>query len=115
MTLKLSPSSKPKKKSSGPVQSMDEARLAGLEEWITKKVLPLPANGWVGKGNFAEFADFPRIMDLARAGLLNEGKRLARISLLLQTEEQREKLDFASCRLNLPKIRVKAVGENSGH
>ncbi len=99
---------KPKKKSTGPIQSMDEARLAALGKWITEKVLPPPANGWVSKGNFTEFADFPHIMDLARAGLLGEGKRLARTSLLLQTEKQREELNFASCRLNLPKIRVKA-------
>ena len=100
---------KPKKKSAGPVQSMDEARLATLEKWITEKVLPPPANGWVGKGNFAEFADFPRIMELAGAGLLDDGKRLSRISLLLQAEQQREKLDFASCRLNSPKLSVKEV------
>ncbi len=75
-------------------------------------MLPPPANGRVAKGDFAEFADFPRIMDLARAGLLDEGKRLARISLHLQAEKQREKLDFASCRLDLPKLRVKQAKQD---
>ena len=102
---------KAKKKSDGPVQSMDEARLADLEKWLTVKVLPPPANGRVAKGDFAEFADFPRIMDLTRAGLFDEGKRLARISLQLQAEKQREKLNFASCRLDLPQLRVKQAGK----
>ncbi|MBU0946107.1 MAG: DUF2397 family protein [Proteobacteria bacterium] len=99
---------KPKKKSDGPVQSMDEARLASLEKWLQEKVLSPPANGQVEKGDFGEFADFPRIMELARAGLLGEGKRLASIALLLQAAEERAKLDFASCQLDLPKLTVKA-------
>ncbi len=100
---------KPKKKSTGPVQSLNEARLAALEEWITQKVLPPPANGRVGKGNFAEFDDFTRIMELAKAGFFDEGRRLARILFRLQTEKQREELKIATYRLNVPKLSVNKV------
>ena len=90
---------------------MDEARLADLDTWITTKVLSSPADGWVGKGDFADFADFLRIMELAKAGLLDEGKRLARISMQLQADEQSEELAFASCQLGLPKFSITKAGE----
>ncbi len=102
---------KPKKKTTGPIQSMDEARLADLEEWITAKVLKPPATGQVGKGDFSEFADFPRIMELAKAGIFDDGKRLARINLLLRAEEQSEELSFAACRLDLPTLSIEKAGE----
>ncbi len=99
---------KPKKKENGPVLSMEEARLADLEKWLKDKIMSPPANGMVGKGDFTEFADFSHIMELAGAGLLDNGKKLKRISLILHAEKQKEELDFASCRLNLPRISIKA-------
>ncbi len=103
---------KPKQKADGPVQSMDEARLASLEKWLTNKVLPPPANGQVGKGEFHEFTDFGRIMELSRAGILAKGKRLTNISLHLHTEPGRDKLEFASCQLNTPKLVVNVQPKN---
>jgi len=102
---------KPKKKSTRKVQSLDEARLAALDQWIVEKILPAPANGRVGKGNFSDFEDFPRVMELAKAGILDKGKKLAGISLLLQVEQQRQRIDFSSCSLELPDLHIQRIKE----
>ncbi len=94
-----------KKKENGPVQSMDESRLTSLDAWITKKIMP--ASGLVGQGDYDEYEDFPKIIELAKAGFLDSGKRLGRISLSLQAEEKQERLTFSGCKLDLPKLSVR--------
>lgn len=98
---------KPKKKGDGPVQSMDESRLALLESWLTDKVLTGSDYGLVGQAHYDEYEDFPKIIELAKAGLLDGGKRLERISMTLQAEDIQESLAFADCQLDLPKLYVR--------
>ncbi len=80
-----------KKKTSGKiVESMDEARLKMLQEWIQKKIPYDNAGaGLLSSANFDCFEDFMRVIELARAGLLSGGKRLARLDYTLTTEEHR--------------------------
>ena len=65
-----------------PVQSMDEARLESLRAWLAAKVEAVSGNDTetrVSRGRFDGFDDLPRILELAKAGLLADGRRLARI------------------------------------
>jgi hypothetical protein len=97
---------KGKKKSSGPVQSMDEARLAELAAWINARILTPPANGRLGINDFEDFDDFARTMEMAKAGILSDGKRLAKISLSLKTGKERLKLSCRDYLLDLPGVEV---------
>jgi hypothetical protein len=103
---------KSKERSQGPVQSMDEARLALLEEWLRRRVLPPPANGLVGKGDYDDFSDFQNIMELVKSGILADGRRLAKIAMALQLESERLELVIADCRLNAPRITVHEKAES---
>jgi hypothetical protein len=103
-----------KKKTGTAVQSMEEARLQELEQWLRQKVMPPPAAGRVSQGNFSEFADFSRIMELAAAGILDNGKKLDRLSLMLKMDESRNRLSFAHACLDLPELRVKEKDPKEG-
>jgi len=97
-----------RKKSTGkPVQSMDEARLKMLHEWIQKKIL-LTENkeGGLSGVEFDNFTDFVRIIELARSGLLADGKRLARLDYALTPEKQHILLSIAEQSLRCPEMKV---------
>jgi hypothetical protein len=68
-----------------PPQSLEEARLRALEAWLTRRGLtPSPDEvRRVSQGDFAAFEDFPRLIELARSGLLGRGARLAKLGLSL--------------------------------
>ena len=100
----------PKKKIRGRVQSMEEARLEELGRWIGEKILSPPALGRPGRAEFGEFADFARLLELARAGILDEGRKLARISCSLRIRAGRERIRAAACRLDIPAMTVRAEG-----
>lgn len=68
-----------------PTQSLEEARLHALDTWLRQRGLA-PASGEplrVSQGRFSAFEDFPRLVELARSGLLGRGARLAKIGLAL--------------------------------
>ena len=68
-----------------PTQSLEEARLHALDTWLRQRGLA-PASGEalrVSQGRFSSFEDFPRLVELARSGLLGRGARLAKIGLAL--------------------------------
>jgi len=76
---------KPRSDAKAPTQSLEEARLHALENWMAQRGLtPAPdATRRVSQGDFAAFEDFPRLIELARSGLLGRGARLAKIGLAL--------------------------------
>lgn len=105
-----------KKKTTGqPVQTMDEARLKMLEEWIQKKILVPPINeGVLSAADFDRFQDFTRVIELARSGLLADGKRLARLKYALTAEEQHILLSLADQSLSCPEMRVTPLPPSPG-
>ena len=68
-----------------PPQSLEEARLHALEDWMKLRGLTPSAEVLrrVSQGDFASFEDFPRLIELARSGLLGRGARLAKLGLAL--------------------------------
>ncbi len=70
---------------SRPPQSLEEARLHALEGWMTRRGLaPSPDElRRVSQGDFSSFEDFPRLIELARSGLLGRGARLAKLGFAL--------------------------------
>ena len=68
-----------------PPQSLEEARLHALESWLRQRGLAPTGDEAlrVAQGNFSAFEDFPRLIELARSGLLGNGARLAKLSLAL--------------------------------
>ncbi len=77
-----------KKKTDRPVQSMDEARLARLRKWLDHTLCQSEGSHLLSMGRFDNFDDFMNIIELARSGLLNDGKRLAHIGFSLSPEEK---------------------------
>ena len=66
-----------------PTQSLEEAKLHAFEAWMTQRGLtasPEEARR-VSQGAFSSFEDFPRLIELARSGLLGRGARLAKLGL----------------------------------
>jgi len=76
---------KPRSDNRAPTQSLEEARLHALENWMAQRGLaPAPdETRRVSQGDFSAFEDFPRLIELARSGLLGRGARLAKIGLAL--------------------------------
>lgn len=76
---------RPKRRQSGPVVSLEQARLARLGEWVAGVLRDgdLAAGARLSCGFFAAPGDFPQIMDLGKTGLLGEGRRLARVGYRL--------------------------------
>lgn len=72
-----------------PPQSLEEARLQALAAWMaTRGLTPSDGAGCrLSQGRFGEFADFPRIIELSRSGLLGRGARLAKLGLALAPTE----------------------------
>ncbi len=75
---------RPKTPSNRPIQTMDEARLAELEKWLNAKIITVAATSARVSGiKLGKYDDFVKIMELAQAGFLNAGQRLARIDCRL--------------------------------
>ncbi len=90
-----------------PVQSMDEARLAQLKLWLQENIVVGNSEcGLLSAGNFTSFDDFLRLVELARAGLLADGKRLSSIDYVLQPEQQEVLLSIAEQSLRHPEMTV---------
>ena len=90
-----------------PVQSMDEARLAQLKVWLQEKIVAGDSEwGLLSAGNFNSFDDFLRLVELARAGLLANGKRLSSIDYVLQPAQQEVLLRIAEQSLRHPEMTV---------
>lgn len=95
-----------RKKTTGkPVESMDEARLKMLKRWIQQKILLHEDGGGIlSAAHFDCFEDFMHVIELAKAGLLADGKRLARLEYALTPEEHRILLCRAEQCLRCPEL-----------
>ena len=83
---------KPRQPGSGrPVQSMDEAKLDALREWMVEHgVMPSDATGVrLSEGSFETVGDFQRVIDIARSGILGAGRRLGKIDVTAAPEGPR--------------------------
>jgi len=99
-----------KRRTDKPIQSMDEARMTLLQEWINTKITSHTGeNSLLSMGRFDCFDDFIHIMELARAGLLADGKRLSRIDYALQPEDKKILLAIAERSLRCPEMVIADV------
>lgn len=90
-----------------PVQSMEEARLSQLKEWLHQKILLGEAKeSLISNGKLDCFDDFFKLVELARAGLLNDGKRLATIDYILHPEQRQVLLTIAEQSLHHPEMTI---------
>lgn len=69
-----------------PTQSLEESRLLALLGWLQQSGLSPDGDEArrVSQGAFSTFEDFPRLVELARSGLLGRGARLAKLNLALE-------------------------------
>ncbi|MDX9866762.1 MAG: DUF2397 family protein [Kiritimatiellia bacterium] len=68
-----------------PAQSLEETRLQAFDVWLRGRGL-IDSDGntrRVSQGTFSSFADFPRLIELGRSGLLGRGARLAKLGFTL--------------------------------
>jgi hypothetical protein len=88
-----------------PVQSMDEARLYLLKKWLEKNIMiEQTENSRLSEGHFSSFDDFMKLVELAKAGLLTDGKRLASINFSVRPEEREVLLTLAERSLRHPEM-----------
>ena len=72
---------RPKSRGSGPVISLEQARLERLSAWVADVLgrITEPEGRRLSQGDFTKAEDFQRIMELSKAGLLGNGRRLRRV------------------------------------
>jgi hypothetical protein len=76
-----------KRRGEGAVQSMEQTRLKLLKDWIEARITV--AGGWnLSDGPYNGLPDFQNVMDLVRAGLLGNGKKLRSIDFTLTPLER---------------------------
>jgi hypothetical protein len=76
-----------KQRGQGAVQSMEQTRLNLLKNWIDKRITA--EGGWaLSDGPYSELPDFQKVMELVRAGLLGNGKKLRSIDFALTPLER---------------------------
>jgi hypothetical protein len=82
----------------GVVLSMEQTRLNHLKEWIQSRIAA--GNSWkFSDGPYSGLSDFQKVIDLARAGILGNGKKLKSIDFTLtplqnETVLQAEKISI---------------------
>lgn len=69
-----------------PVQSLEERRLDVLANWMQEHgILPEEsAKLLLSTGRYTEFNDFAKLMEIARSGILGNGKRLAKLGVVTE-------------------------------
>ncbi|MBW2659904.1 MAG: hypothetical protein JRC87_10010, partial [Deltaproteobacteria bacterium] len=101
---------KNKQQSDTPVQSMDEAKLALLQNWLQEKLCN--ADGpetYLSSGCFDCFNDCENIINLAKAGIFTNGKRLHRIHYSLSPEGKEIILRIDECSLKCCEMLIAAT------
>lgn len=93
-----------------PVQTMDEARLTELADWLAEKIMRDSLDlAKVSHGQFVDYSDLHKVMELAQAGYLDAGRRLARIDFELADDSQIIHLTAGAQALSLREIVVKRL------
>jgi hypothetical protein len=86
---------KKKKETKAPVQTLEQMKLEKLKDWIERR----KCDNLVSKWNFDSFEDFSKIIELARYGILNDGKKLKKLDLKLEVESQEAKVEAQKAQL----------------
>ncbi len=90
-----------------PVQSMDEAKLERLREWLEQHFdNDRGRASALSAGSFSRFDDAVKIVELASAGLLAGGKRLDRIGCSLSAEEYAVCVQIGERSLRCPEFQI---------
>lgn len=93
----------------GPMQSMEQTRLNLLKNWIEMRILQ--GDTWnFSDGPFDALSDFPKVMELARAGLLGNGKKLKSIDFALKPLDQNTILEIPQMSLRCKNMEIKRTG-----
>jgi hypothetical protein len=91
----------------GPVRTLEQKRLALLQAWVERHVLPPGVVGaLLAAGRFDEFDDLVRVMELVKAGQLGRGRKLATIGYRLEDGDGRDCLEADDYLLTVPEMRV---------
>jgi hypothetical protein len=103
---------RPKRAGDGAAQSLEEARMAEIREWLEAKVMGRGeepgAGAAVSQGAYDETGDFSRILALAKAGLLGRGRNLARIGYRLAADRTRPvEVRLGTAALAFPEMEVR--------
>ncbi len=99
-----------KTESDTPVQSMDEAQLALLQNWLHEKLCSgATSESLLSIGCFDCFSDCQNIINLVKSGILNNGKRLDRIHFSLSPKEQEIILQIDACSLKCCEMLITAT------
>lgn len=96
-----------KQQADRPVQTMDEARLTDLAHWLAEKIVGGSFDqAKISQGQFIDYSDFRKVMELAQAGYLDAGRRLARINFELVDDCELVLLTSGAQALSLREILV---------
>lgn len=96
----------------GPVQSLEQARLEHLKQWIIRKLITDNQLVRVSEGTFDHLDDFGRIIELAKGGLLDNGRKLNSIGYSLAANGQIKFVEIESCKLHFNDMIIRK--ENDG-
>jgi hypothetical protein len=89
---------------------MAEARLSDLAAWLAAKIMAHhPGEAKVSAGEFGDFSDLHQVVELARAGYLDDGRRLERIDFCLRDERELVTLAAGEQFLSLREIVVQRL------
>ncbi len=69
-------------------QSMEETRMEALRAWLEAKLPVGSKPTYVSEGRYDNPEDFPKILELAKSGVFNEGKKLKRIGYRVKNGKQ---------------------------
>ena len=108
------PTPLPKKaRTDGPVRTLEQKRLALLQEWLDAKVItPAQASALLAHGQFDTFDDLVRVMELVKTGHLGRGRKLTAIGYRLERSAGVDTLVAAEYTLTLPAVRVARGGHD---
>ncbi|MBU4151334.1 MAG: DUF2397 family protein [Proteobacteria bacterium] len=96
-----------KQQADRPVQSMDEARLTDMATWLAQAIMRGSSDqAKVSQGQFIDYSDLRKVMDLAQAGYLDNGRRLDRIDYQLTDDSDVIHLTAGEQALSLREIIV---------
>ncbi|NCD33413.1 MAG: DUF2397 family protein [Spartobacteria bacterium] len=98
----------------GPVRSLEERKMEDLRDWFETQLLRRRETCRVSDGAFQSFDDFTKIIELARAGLLGEGRKLARAGWTLDSLDDPVEVRVDRQVLTFYEMMLKKSGDGNG-
>ncbi|MBN1981191.1 MAG: hypothetical protein JW795_06645 [Chitinivibrionales bacterium] len=101
-----------KTKFSEAVQSMEQTRLARLKAWVEERFATVSSRQWrLSQGPYASFDDLQMVIELAKAGLLSNGKKLRSVDLAAEILSETVRLSQERMNLACRDTEIKATNE----